>query len=270
MTKRDIFEQVKKKQSYLCVGLDTDINKIPSDLANYEDPVFEFNKRIIDATIDVCVSYKLNLAFYETLGPTGLISLQKTIEYIPENIFLIADAKRGDIGNTSEMYAKEFFEYYNFDAVTLSPYMGKDSVEPYLKFGNKWIILLALTSNSGSYDFQMLKTENGEMYEEVLRKSKAWGTTDQIMYVVGATQTSFLQNVRIIVPEHFLLIPGVGAQGGNLEEVTRYGINDSVGLLVNVSRSIIYASDAMDFDNAARKKALEIKSEMEILLDKYH
>jgi orotidine-5'-phosphate decarboxylase len=270
MTKKDIFEQIKRKQSYLCVGLDTDINRIPSVLRNFEDPVFEFNKKIIDATVDLCISYKLNLAFYESLGPAGLISLQKTIEYIPEDIFLIADAKRGDIGNTSEMYAKEFFDYYNFDAVTLNPYMGKDSVDPYLSFQNKWAILLALTSNSGSQDFQMLKTETGNLYETVLAKSKNWGTTNQIMYVVGATKSSFLQTVRKIVPEHFLLIPGVGAQGGNLGEVTRHGINDSIGLLVNVSRSIIYASDTVDFDNAARKKAFEIKSEMEILLDKYY
>jgi orotidine-5'-phosphate decarboxylase len=270
MTRHDIFEQIKRKQSFLCVGLDTDINKIPADLKKLDDPVFEFNKIIIDATIDLCVSFKLNLAFYETLGPDGLISLQKTIDYIPDDIYLIADAKRGDIGNTSEMYASEFFNYYNFDAVTLSPYMGKDSVDPYLKFQNKWVILLALTSNSGSNDFQMLKTENGFLYEEVLRKSNTWGNTDQIMYVVGATQSSYLKNVREIVPDNFLLIPGVGTQGGNLEEVTKFGINKSVGLLVNASRSIIYASNDSDFDKAAQKRASEIKSEMTTLLDKYY
>ena len=270
MTKQDIFEQIKRKQTYLCVGLDTDINKIPADLKKFDDPVFEFNKRIVDATIDLCVSYKLNLAFYETLGPEGLISLQKTIDYIPEDIFLIADAKRGDIGNTSGMYASEFFEYYNFDAVTLSPYMGKDSVDPYLTFQNKCIILLALTSNSGSNDFQMLKTESGVLYEDVLRKSKTWGSSDQIMYVVGATKSSFLTSIRKIVPENFLLIPGVGVQGGNLEDVTKFGINKSVGLIVNASRSIIYASDTPDFDKAARNKAWEIKSEMKVLLDKYY
>ena len=270
MTRQDIFKQIKQKQSYLCVGLDTDINKIPAHLRNSEDPVFEFNRRIVDVTIDLCVSYKLNLAFYESLGPEGLVSLQKTLDYIPEDIFLIADAKRGDIGNTSEMYALEFFKYYNFDALTLSPYMGRDSVDPYLKYPGKWVILLALTSNSGSGDFQMLKTGNGFLYEEVLRKSSLWGDTDQVMYVVGATKSSSFAGIREIIPEHFLLIPGVGAQGGDLEEVTKYGINKSVGLIINVSRSIIYASNTADFDKAAREKALEIQSEMKLLLDKYY
>ena len=270
MSRQDIFKQIKQKQSYLCVGLDTDINKVPAHLQNSEDPVFEFNRRIVDATADLCISYKLNLAFYESLGPEGLVSLQKTIDYIPEEIFLIADAKRGDIGNTSNLYASEFFNYYNFDAVTLSPYMGRDSVEPYLKYPGKWIILLALTSNSGSDDFQMLNTGNGFLYEEVLRKSSSWGSPDQVMYVVGATKSSSLAGIRKIVPEHFLLIPGVGAQGGDLKGVTRYGMNKSVGLIVNVSRSIIYASNTAEFDTAARKKALEIQSEMKILLDKYY
>jgi orotidine-5'-phosphate decarboxylase len=270
MTRQDIFKQIKQKQSYLCVGLDTDLSKIPSGLRKLEDPVFEFNKRIIDATIDVSVSYKLNLAFYETLGPAGMESLQKTVDYIPDEIFLIADAKRGDIGNTSEMYAKEFFEYYGFDSVTLSPYMGRDSVDPYLKFPDKWIILLVLTSNSGSQDFQLLKTEKGNLYEAVLEKSKTWGTENQIMYVLGATKSLYFRNVRKIVPDHFLLVPGIGAQGGNLEEVTKYGINDSVGLLVNVSRSIIYASDTRYFDKDAGRKAHEIKSEMEVFLNKYY
>ena len=270
MTKQDIFEQIKTKRSYLCVGLDTDINKIPRELKNSEDPVFEFNRRIIDSTHDLCISYKLNLAFYETLGPAGLESLQKTVDYVPENIFLIADAKRGDIGNTSNMYASEFFEFYNFDAVTLSPYMGKDSVDPYLKYPGKWAILLALTSNKGSQDFQTLKTERGYLYEEVLDISSAWGNSDQIMYVVGATKASSLTNIRKIVPDNFLLIPGVGAQGGNLDEVTRFGINKTVGLIVNASRSIIYASDGADFDQAARRKSLEIQSEMQALMDKYY
>ncbi len=270
MTKQDIFEQIKIKRSYLCVGLDTDLNKIPRELKNSEDPVFEFNRRIIDSTHDLCISYKLNLAFYETLGPAGLESLQKTVDYVPENIFLIADAKRGDIGNTSNMYASEFFEFYNFDAVTLSPYMGKDSVDPYLKYPGKWAILLALTSNKGSQDFQTLKTERGYVYEEVLDISCAWGNSDQIMYVVGATKASSLTSIRKIVPDSFLLIPGVGAQGGNLDEVTRFGINKTVGLIVNASRSIIYASDGADFDQAARSKSLEIQSEMEALLDKYY
>jgi orotidine-5'-phosphate decarboxylase len=270
MTKQDIFEQIKAKRSYLCVGLDTDINKIPGELRKLEDPVFEFNKRIIDGTHDLCISYKLNLAFYETLGPKGLDSLQKTVDYIPEDIFLIADAKRGDIGNTSNMYASAFFEYYNFDAVTLSPYMGKDSVDPYLKYQGKWAILLALTSNKGSQDFQTLKTERRYLYEEVLEKSSEWGNSEQIMYVVGATKASSLTSIRKIVPDNFLLIPGVGAQGGNLEEVTQFGINKTVGLIVNASRSIIYASDGMDFDQAARLKSLEIQSEMEALMDKYY
>ena len=248
MTKQDIFEQIKLKRSFLCVGLDTDINKIPAELKNLKDPVFEFNKRIIDSTHDLCVSYKLNLAFYETLGPAGLESLKKTVDYIPENIFLIADAKRGDIGNTSNMYASAFFEFYNFDAVTLSPYMGKDSVDPYLKYPGKWAILLALTSNKGSQDFQTLKTERGYVYEEVLDISSTWGNSDQIMYVVGATKASSLTSIRKIVPDNFLLIPGVGAQGGDLDEVTRSGINKSVGLIVNASRSIIYASHGADFN----------------------
>lgn len=270
MTKQDIFEQIKKKRSYLCVGLDTDINKIPKELRKSIDPVFEFNRRIIDSTHDLCISYKLNLAFYETLGPSGLESLEKTVDYIPENIFQIADAKRGDIGNTSNMYASEFFEFYNFDAVTLSPYMGKDSVDPYLNYPGKWVILLALTSNKGSQDFQTLKTERGFVYEDVLDISSAWGNSDQIMYVVGVTKASSLTSIRKIVPDNFLLIPGLGAQGGNLEDVTRFGINESVGLIVNASRSIIYASDEMDFDQAARCKTLEIRSEMEALMDKYY
>ncbi len=270
MTKQDLFEQIKLKRSFLCVGLDTDIDKIPAGLKKLTDPVFEFNKRIIDATHDLCIAYKLNLAFYEKLGPAGLVSLEKTVHYIPGNIFLIADAKRGDIGNTSDMYASTFFEYYKFDAVTLSPYMGKDSVDPYLRYTGKWVILLALTSNKGSEDFQVLKTDRGYLYEEVLERSSKWGGSDQIMYVVGATKASSLTAIRKIVPENFLLIPGVGAQGGSLEEVTQYGINKSVGLIVNASRSIIYASGSMDFDNAARDKCLEMQSEMGALMDNFY
>jgi orotidine-5'-phosphate decarboxylase len=270
MTRQDIFEQIKKKQSYLCVGLDTDIHKIPSNLRKLEDPVFEFNRRIIDATTDLCISYKLNLAFYEANGPEGLMSLKKTLDYIQKNVFLIADAKRGDIGNTSDMYASAFFNYYNFDAVTVNPYMGKDSVDPYLHYPGKWVIVLALTSNSGSQDFQMLPAAPGLLYEQVVRKSSTWGNKDQIMYVVGATHSRAITGIREIVPENFLLVPGVGAQGGNLEEVTKFGINKSVGLIVNVSRSIIYASDSMDFDQAAREKALEIQSQMRTFLDKYY
>ena len=270
MTKQDIHEQIKLKRSFLCVGLDTDIDKLPAVLKTLKDPVFEFNKRIIDATHDLCISYKLNLAFYEKLGPAGLESLEKTVNYIPDNIFIIADAKRGDIGNTSNMYAATFFDYYNFDAITLSPYMGKDSVDPYLSYSDKWVILLALTSNKGSQDFQSLKTGNGYLYEEVLDKSRKWGSSDQIMYVVGATKATALSGIRKIVPDSFLLIPGVGAQGGSLKEVTKYGINRSVGLIVNASRSIIYASGGMDFDLAARQKSLEIQSEMDALMGKFY
>lgn len=270
MNRQDLYEQIKKKRSYLCVGLDTDIRKLPDHLKKYDDPVFEFNKIIIDATGDLCVSYKLNLAFYECLGPAGLSSLQKTVEYIPGDFFIIADAKRGDIGNTSDMYASEFFSYYNFDAVTLNPYMGKDSVDPYLTYHDKWVILLALTSNPGSQDFQMLRTDMGSVYEAVLQKSCGWGNADQIMYVVGATQSEALSAIRRIIPDHFLLIPGVGAQGGNLEEVTKSGINEKVGLIVNASRSIIYASGDPDFGKAARESALKIQLEMEMLLDKYY
>ena len=270
MNHHDLYEHIKRKHSYLCVGLDTDIHKIPGHLKRSDDPVFEFNKIIIDATVDLCVSFKLNLAFYECLGPAGLTSLQKTVEYIPDDLFIIADAKRGDIGNTSEMYATEFFSYYNFDAITLSPYMGKDSIDPYLNYPDKWVILLALTSNPGSRDFQMLKSETGPVYKEVMRKSSKWASIDQIMYVVGATQSNSLAEVREIVQDHFLLIPGVGAQGGNLEEVTRYGINDKVGLIVNASRSIIYASDGRDFGKAAKDSAHKIQKEMRGLLDKFN
>jgi orotidine-5'-phosphate decarboxylase len=270
MIRQDIFEQIKKKQSYLCVGLDTDMSKIPLHLRNSDDPVFEFNKQIIDATLDLCVSYKLNIAFYESIGPKGLLSLQKTIDYIPKDFFLIADAKRGDIGNTSSMYAAAYFDYYHFDAITINPYMGKDSVDPYLAYKDKWVILLALTSNQGSNDFQMLRTEGGYLYEEVLKKTSQWAGADQMMYVVGATKSSYITDIRKIIPENFLLIPGVGAQGGNLEDVTKAGINTSVGLIVNASRSIIFASDNKDFSKAAQRRAKAIQSEMKILLDRYY
>jgi len=269
MNRQDLFQQIKAKESYLCVGLDTDINRIPLNVKESEDPVFEFNRQIIDATHDLCISYKLNLAFYEALGPAGLVSMQKTLEYIPEGIFVIADAKRGDIGNTSKMYASEFFDHYGYDAVTLSPYMGKDSIDPYLNYADKWAILLALTSNPGSNDFQMLRTSDGYLYEEVLRKSSQWGSQDQIMYVVGATKAAALSDIRKIIPDHFLLIPGVGTQGGDLDEVTRSGINKSVGLIINASRSILYASDGRDFNKAARIKAEEIQTSMSRMLDKY-
>lgn len=269
MNREDIYKQIKKKESFLCVGLDTDLNKIPTHLLNMKDPVFEFNKRIIDATWDKCISYKINLAFYESLGPDGLESMKNTIDYIPKEAFLIADAKRGDIGNTSQMYAKTFFDYYGVDSITLSPYMGKDSVTPYLEYPDKWVILLALTSNMGSQDFQMLNTEEGRLYETVIRKSSSWGTPDQIMYVTGATQASYISDIRKIIPENFLLVPGVGAQGGDLEKVTKNGINSRVGLIVNVSRSILYASNEMHFYQAASEKAREIQTQMKEYLSKY-
>jgi len=269
MTYQELYSNIQDKHSYLCVGLDTDINKIPIHLRSFDDPVFEFNKQIIDATQDLCIAYKLNLAFYETLGHQGLISLERTIAYIPDDIFLIADAKRGDIGNTSRMYATAFFDHYKFDSITVSPYMGKDSVTPFLSFKDKWVILLALTSNIGSTDFQLLQYNGNCLYEEVLKKSKQWAGPDQLMYVVGATQAESLKSIREIIPDNFLLIPGVGAQGGDLEAVTRNGINKSVGMMVNASRSIIYASQDIDFAKAARIQASQIQSEMKRLLEKY-
>jgi len=269
MTYQDLYTQIKKKKSFLCIGLDTDPSRIPGHLKRLEDPVYEFNKRIIDATSDLCIAYKPNLAFYEALGPEGLLSLQKTIEYIPADIFTIADAKRGDIGNTSELYAKAYFEKFSFDAITVNPYMGNDSVVPFLQFKGKWVILLALTSNEGSMDFQLLKAPGKELYKQVILKSKDWAGPDQLMYVVGATQAEFLREIRVLIPDHFLLIPGIGAQGGDLESVVKNGINHSVGLIVNSSRSIIYASKEEGFERAVRQKSQEIKKEMEDLMDKY-
>ncbi len=269
MNRQELFEQIKLKKSFLCVGLDTDIKLIPDFLLDSEDPIFEFNKKIIDATKDYCVAYKPNIAFYEAMGPEGWTSLQKTLNYIPKNIFTIADAKRGDIGNTSKLYARAFFEKMNFDSVTVAPYMGEDSVTPFLEFDNKWVILLALTSNKGSYDFQTLKVENEFLYEKVLAKSKEWGNTDNLMYVVGATQASYLESIRKIIPEHFLLVPGVGSQGGSLEDVAKYGMNSSCGLLVNSSRGIIYASKELDFAEKAAIEAQKLQIEMSKLLDLY-
>lgn len=269
MTYQELSTRIKNKRSLLCIGLDTDIHKIPAHLKGSDDPVFEFNRRIIDATHDLCIAYKPNLAFYEALGPSGLISLQRTVEYIPDDIFTIADAKRGDIGNTGELYAKAYFESYAFDAITVSPYMGEDSVRPFLKFRDKWVILLALTSNPGSRDFQLLPTAGQELYREVISRSGQWAGPDQMMYVVGATRAEHLREIRKLIPDHFLLVPGIGAQGGDLEEVVRHGINRSAGLIVNASRAILYASQGMDFDRAARKKSLEMQEEMEKLMDKY-
>ncbi len=265
MTANDLFKQIKSKESFLCIGLDTDLQKIPAHLLELEDPIFEFNKQIIDATHDLCVAYKPNIAFYESMGEMGWASLKKTIDYIPKEIFTIADAKRGDIGNTSKMYAKTFFETYNFDSVTVAPYMGEDSVSPFLEFKDKWAIILALTSNSGGLDFQMLKDEDGEMlYQKVLHKSQEYG--ENIMFVVGATRAEMLKEVRAIVPNHFLLVPGIGAQGGNLSEVAKYGMNKECGLLVNSSRGIIYADNSKDFAIKAREQAFALQTEMKDLL----
>jgi len=272
MTRTQLIEQIKAKRSFLCVGLDTDINKIPSFLLDYEDPVFEFNKRIIDATHDLCVAYKPNMAFYECRGIKGWESLVKTWQYIPGSCFSIADAKRGDIGNTSSMYAQAFFDAassgMSFDSITIAPYMGSDSVKPFLAFKGKWVIILALTSNEGSHDFQFLSSEEGCLYEKVLKRSAHWGNIENTMYVVGATRAEAFKTIRQHVPDHFLLVPGVGAQGGNLKDVCRYGLNADCGLLVNASRSIIYASSEKDFAERARQEALKIKQEMAVELDR--
>jgi orotidine-5'-phosphate decarboxylase len=270
MTKQELFNQIIKKESFLCVGLDTDLEKIPEHLLELEDPIFEFNKQIIDATKDYCVAYKPNLAFYESQGVKGWESLQKTMEYIPSDIFTIADAKRGDIGNTSRMYAKTFFEYFNFDSVTVAPYMGNDSVSPFLEFRNKWVILLAATSNLGGLDFQYKKIEGGKrVFEEVLEKSLEWGNEENLMYVVGATRAEMLSDVRAIVPDAFLLVPGVGAQGGSLQEVVKYGMNNTCGLLVNSSRGIIYAGSGIDFASVAKNKSKELQSQMAVQLKQF-
>jgi orotidine-5'-phosphate decarboxylase len=273
MTDKILIQQIFNKESYLCVGLDTDIRKIPAHLLKEPDPVFAFNKQIIDATLDYCVSYKPNIAFYEALGARGWESLQKTIEYIPSGHFTIADAKRGDIGNTSGLYARTFFDPassgLNFDAVTVAPYMGSDSVIPFLEFEDKWVILLALTSNSGSADFQRINSDNKPLFEHVLLKSQEWAGPDRMMYVVGATQAQDLKHIRSIVPEHFLLVPGVGAQGGSLEEVSKHGMNKHCGLLINASRSIIYAGNGVDFAKEAEKEARRMQEEMALYLNKY-
>ena len=271
MNRAELFEQIRDKKSYLCVGLDTDIEKIPQHLLKESDPIFEFNRQIIDATHKYCVAYKPNVAFYEALGPKGWESLQKTLEYIPKNIFTIADAKRGDIGNTSSLYAKAFFSQMNFDSLTVAPYMGEDSVKPFLKFEGKWVILLAHTSNPGSGDFQLIesKATGRKLYEEVLLKSKQWGTPDQLMYVVGATQSERIASIRSLVPDHFFLVPGIGAQGGDLELVSKYGLNKQCGLLVNSARSIIYATSDKDFAKSAAKEAEKVRDEMSGFLDRF-
>ncbi len=263
MTRARLIAQIKEKKSFLCIGLDTDINLIPKHLLDAQDPIFEFNKQIIDATKDFCVAYKPNLAFYESQGIKGWESLQKTLEYIPEDIFTIADAKRGDIGNTSSMYAKAFFENMNFNAITIAPYMGQDSVKPFFIYDQKWVILLALTSNDGGKDFQFIKTNGKPLYQEVIETSREWGSTSNMMYVVGATRVDSLREIRKIIPNHFLLVPGVGAQGGCLKEVAHYGLNQDCGLLVNSSRGIIYASNQKDFADHAKFEAHQLQRIMQ-------
>ena len=266
MTREELIKQIRTKHSFLCVGLDTDIKKIPQHLLQADDPIFEFNKAIIDATAPYSVAYKPNLAFYESLGVKGLLAFERTVAYLNENYpeqFIIADAKRGDIGNTSQMYARTFFETYNLDALTVAPYMGEDSVTPFLAYEGKWVILLALTSNKGSHDFQLMEDAQGmRLFEHVLTKSQAWANADNMMYVVGATQGEAFKDIRRHAPNHFLLVPGIGAQGGSLHDVCQYGMNKDCGLLVNSSRGIIYAGNGVDFAQVAAEKAREVQEEM--------
>ncbi len=272
MNRQELIQQIKEKRSFLCVGLDTDLKKVPQHLLKEEDPIFAFNKAIINATAPYCVAYKPNLAFYEAFGVKGMISFEKTISYLKENYpkhFIIADAKRGDIGNTSAMYARTFFEEYNIDSLTVAPYMGEDSVTPFLGYDGHWVILLALTSNKGSHDFQLMEDTQGErLFEKVLKTSQQWGTAENMMYVVGATQGRMFEDIRKLVPDHFLLVPGVGAQGGSLEEVCKYGMNKDCGLLVNSSRGIIYASAEKDYAEVAGQKAKELQQQMDNELKK--
>lgn len=271
MNKQQLVSNIKAKKSFLCVGLDTDLKKIPAHLLGKEDPLFAFNKAIIDATAPYCVAYKPNLAFYECFGVKGWVAFEKTVRYIKENYpdqFIIADAKRGDIGNTSAMYARSFFEEMDIDSLTVAPYMGEDSVTPFLQYPGKWVVLLALTSNKGSHDFQLMEDIQGErLFERVLRTSQQWATDEQMMYVVGATQGRLFEDIRKVVPNHFLLVPGVGAQGGSLEEVCKYGMTDECGLLVNSSRGIIYADTTEHFAEVAAEKAAELQQEMAAILE---
>jgi len=270
MDKASLFQQIKKKSSFLCVGLDTDIKKIPPHLLKERDPVFEFNRQIIESTADYCVAYKPNLAFYESLGPAGMESLEKTLDIIPDEIFTIADAKRGDIGNTSELYARAFFDHFKCDAVTINPYMGRESVKPFLQYEDKWAVLLALTSNEGSADFQQLEMKDGrQLFEAVINTSLKWGDDQNMMYVVGATKAENLLKIRKIVPDHFLLVPGVGAQGGSLSQVAQNGMNKECGLLVNASRSIINVSSDKNFAAKAGEQAQSLAKEMATLLEQY-
>lgn len=269
MTRDELFENIVKKKSFLCIGLDPDISRIPAFLLSSDDPILEFNKKIIDATSQYCVAFKLNIAFYECLGSKGWESMKKTLDYIPENIFIIADGKRGDIGNTSKLYAKTFFETLDFDAATVAPYMGKDSVMPFLNFKNKWTILLALTSNEGRHDFQFLKEAGQFLFEHVVKKANSWGTPDNLMFVAGASQPEILQNIRKIAPHNFLLVPGYGAQGGDLKKVSQYGMNKQCGILVSSSRNIIYADSGKNFADNSRQAALKVQEEMKEFLNVY-
>ncbi len=270
MNKQALYHQIIALQSYLCIGLDTDPARIPAYLKKMPDPVLAFNQAIIEATQDYCISYKLNTAFYEAQGLIGWERMLKTLEMIPKNKLVIADAKRGDIGNTGKKYAQAFFETATFDAITVAPYMGEDSVKPFLEHDNKWAIVLALTSNQGSQDFQMQRLKNDKLvYESIIEKTIQWGSDEQLMFVVGATQTALLPRIRKLIPSYFLLVPGVGAQGGDLEEVTRHGINKQVGLLINASRSVLYASNGEDFAEAAQKEAKAIQQTMKMCLEKY-
>lgn len=264
MNRSELYSLIQQKQSLLCVGLDTDIDLIPKHLLTYEDPVFEFNKAIVDATIDLAIAYKPNIAFYECRGVAGWKSLERTIEYInskQERVFTIADAKRGDIGNTSKMYAKAFFEWLNFDSVTVAPYMGEDSVTPFLEYKDKWVILLGLTSNKGSRDFQFTESAEGKLYEQVIRKAQQWGTPDQLMFVIGATHPEHVAGIRGIAKDNFFLVPGVGAQGGDLDGICNAALNDTAGLIINSTRDIIYASKGEDFAEAARTRALAMQQQ---------
>jgi orotidine-5'-phosphate decarboxylase len=270
MNAEELFRNIQRKKSFLCVGLDTDYKKIPRMLLDKEYPIFEFNQHIIDATADLAVAYKLNLAFYESMGAAGYMSMEMTVDYLRQNhpdVFIIADAKRGDIGNTSRLYARAYFKTLDFDAITLSPYMGHDSIAPFLEVEDKWVLLLALTSNEGAADFQMAEMKGGgRMYEYVIKTSSGWGTVNNTMYVVGATRANELEHIRTLIPEHFLLVPGVGTQGGNLYDVSESGMNDRCGLLVNASRSIIYAEGTNKFKQAAREQASLLQKQMEIAL----
>jgi len=268
MTRKQLIRQIRKKKSYLCVGLDTDITKIPQHLLKYKNPVLEFNKQIIEATQDVCVAYKPNLAFYEMYGAKGWDTLDKTVQLIPDELFKIADAKRGDIGNTSNMYAKAFFETMNFDAVTIAPYMGEDSIRPFLGIKDKWVIVLGLTSNAGSKDFQFLKSNRKPLYRNVIEKCMQYGTPENMMFVIGATHEEIFSDIREFCPDHFFLVPGVGAQGGDLEKLSQHGLNNDVGLLVNATRSVIYAGNGKDFADKARAEVIRMNSIMQSFLKK--